>query len=86
MTETEQKREQRRWHWTLAAMLLAWVLTFAQGVWVVSADHTSSRAEADAAAEVIEDHETRIRHVEREVSGISTDVKWIRNRLERMNP
>jgi hypothetical protein len=56
-------------------------------VWAASADRTSLVRQVDATVARVDDHEARLRAIEKQTSEIAADVRWIRNNLpSRSNP
>ena len=74
---------QKRWKaaGVIASAVLA-VLAVGGAVWAAAAERERLSSEAAANTAVIEDHEARIRMIERELNGIATDVRWIRAHME----
>ncbi len=55
-------------------------------VWVASATFTSLGADVERNAAAVKDHEGRLRTVEGQVGQIATDVRWIRETIEKQQP
>ena len=69
--------------WPMIAMLVAWIGTAGGGVWAVSADRERTLTRVEAVEQTTTDHEARLRAIEPKLEAIATDVRWIRNTLER---
>jgi hypothetical protein len=79
--------ERKRWSVALVGLLLTWSATIVGAVWAASADRTSLVRQVDATAARVDDHEARLRAIEKQTSEIAADVRWIRNNLpSRSNP
>lgn len=74
--------EKRRWTIALIGMLLTWSATIVGAVWAASADRTSIVRQVDATVVRVDDHEARLRAIEKQTTEIATDVRWIRNHIE----
>ena len=60
---------------TAAAVLLG-------AVWAASADRQGVGGQLEHQARQLEDHETRLRTIERHTEQTAADVRWIRHRME----
>lgn len=68
-----------------AAIIVGWLLTIIGAAWAMSADRTATVGRIEQAANVLSDHETRLRVIETQTERMATDVKWIRGYLEKSN-
>jgi len=66
------------------AASIATVLGLVLGaVWAASADRAGSHQQLHQQAQRIEDHERRLRSVERDLAQMAADVRWIRATMEK---
>jgi septal ring factor EnvC (AmiA/AmiB activator) len=76
----------RTWTIKRLAAIAASVVTVSAAllgaVWAASAEREGSRQQIEQQAGRIEDHEARLRSVEKDLGQIATDVRWIRASLE----
>lgn len=75
--------EKRRWSVALIGLLVTWLLTIIGTVWAMSADRTAAMQQIKQTQGQVTDHEDRVRTIEKQMERIATDVKWIRDRLEK---
>lgn len=68
--------------WTGVISLLISVLTMVTFIGWVADDRAKVWAQINDHRAVLQDHEVRTRCVERDLSELKTDVKWIRQTLE----
>jgi septal ring factor EnvC (AmiA/AmiB activator) len=78
--------EKRRWSIALVGLLATWLITIVSTVWALSADRTQAMQRIEQTQVHVADHEERVRSVEKQMERIATDVKWIRDRLEKGDP
>ena len=64
------------------AVLVTWSLTVIGAVWAVSAERADVQHELREQRSTMNDHEARLRALERQASEIAADVRWIRQTLE----
>jgi outer membrane murein-binding lipoprotein Lpp len=76
------KRPGRHPKLAIIAVIVGWALTVAGGVWVTAAEHTRIASGVEQQASQIEDHEQRLRAIEREIGDVASDVRWIRGSIE----
>jgi len=70
---------------TVVGPVVAGVFAVLGVVWAASADRAGVERTLRANEKRIEDHEERIRAVERDMPQVATDVKWIRKAIEKQN-
>lgn len=63
---------------------MALVGSIVAGVWAASADRSNIIAEQSAQAAKLDDHETRLRNLEREIPAIATNTETILDGLARL--
>jgi flagellar basal body-associated protein FliL len=78
-----QKRKPLRLLLAVAGTLLTLAVGVVSFVWAASADRANVERTLKANEKRIEDHEQRLRAVERDVPEIATNVQWIRSEMER---
>ena len=74
--------ERRRWQLAATALIVGWALTLGGVVWAASAERERLTRQAEMHTASLDDHEARIRSMERELNGIAADVRWIRRHME----
>lgn len=76
------EHEHQRWTIATIGLLVSWSLTVIGCVWAVSADHTQVSAKLQVHQLRVDDHEARLRELEKQTGAIAADVRWIRQDLE----
>ena len=71
--------------WLAVGLIVSWAVTVVGGIWGLASDRQALMGQAKVHSRQIEDHEQRVRVIERKLERIATDVQWIRRHLER-NP
>jgi len=74
--------EKSRWKIALIGLLVTWSTTIVGVAWALSADRTSVVRQIDATTLRVDDHEARLRAIEKQTAEIAADVRWIRSTLE----
>jgi len=83
MTPQEIRRKRRRITLTVVVAVVTWLGSLAVAIWQVSARASESATIQRANIVRIDDHEARLRQLERETTAIAADARWIRSYLER---
>jgi len=69
----------------IAGPLATAVLAVISLVWAASAERAADRQQLHQQGRRIDDHETRLRTVEKDTGQTAADVRWIRSTMEKRN-
>ena len=69
-----------------AAVLVTWSATLIGAVWAASADRADVLHDLREQSAIVADHEARLRMLEKQAGEVASDVRWIRQVLEKQRP
>jgi hypothetical protein len=68
--------------WAVIGLLVSWGVLGLTATWTVAANWAGTSYTIEYHDERLDDHETRLRGLERQLDTISGDVRWIRRAIE----
>jgi len=71
----------RGWTLTAAAVVVAWLVSLVTVVSALSTDRAECKQKIGHNAAAIEDHEQRLRTLEKDTGQMAADVRWLRENL-----
>jgi hypothetical protein len=74
----------KRWGVGTIATVLSLVAGAASGFWVAGQYDAQKEGRIKATERIGDDHELRLRSLEKEVGGMAADVRWIRQVIEKV--
>lgn len=78
--------ERKRLSLTVACAVVGWLITAGGFVWWVATTHASTDSAVAVNSAKGADHEDRLRNLEAVVRDVASDIRWIRQSMEKRKP